>query len=185
MVEPQGIHQDIAHQISLRRLRLLPSGNTCTAHPGRKQIVAQGIDHQAVDFLRHIDIKGARASHQMRQFQTPLLRDDSSSHRRSQVIHDNHHIHRVSIEEPIELPHHPTRNLIQALGVNAQIEIRPLHLEIVEERRLQCRIILTPCINQMTIQLPGLMDSSQKWRHLHEIRTRTGYDTDSFFHNNL
>ena len=121
----------------------------------------------------------------MSQFQATLLRDNGSRHRRCQVIHHDHHIHRMRIEELVKLPHHPTRYLVQALGVNTQIEVRPLHLKVVEERRLQSGIILTACIYQMTIQLSRLMDSSQKGRHLDEIRTGTSHNTDAFFHNNL
>ena len=147
-VHAQRVHQDIAHQISVRRLRLLACGHTGALHTRRKQVVGQGIDDQTVDLLRHRDVERTGASHEVSQPDAALLGDDSSRHRRSEVVDHNHHVDGMLVEQTVEFGHHTTRNLIQPVAVDTQTHIGLRHLEISKQRGLKRGVVPTPCINQ-------------------------------------
>ena len=113
VVEAQCIHEDIAHHIGLRVTGLFAVSNTRRAHTCREEIVAEGVDHETVDFLWHVNIKGTCTCNEMGQTDSPFLGDDSRRHRGGEVVDDDHHIDGMIIEEAVEGSHHLTGNLIQ------------------------------------------------------------------------
>ena len=162
VVEAQRIHQDVAHHEGLRLLRLFARGDARRAHAGGEEIVAEGIDDEPVDLLRHIDIKGTRASDEMSQGNGALLRNDGGGHRGSQIVDHNHHVYRMRIEEGVELGHHAARDLIEARAVDTQIELRTRHLEVGKERGLQRGVILTAGIDHQTLGILALPDGAHQ-----------------------
>ena len=180
MIEAEGIHQDISHHISIVAIRLFACSHTITACAGRKEIVAEGINNQAVHLLRHIHIKRTRACHKMCQFDASFLGNDSSRHRRGKVVDHNHHISRILLQISIKMSHHPTGYLIQAGTVNTKEHRRARHLQIIEERGLQSRIVLTTSIYQFILGTLSLLNGTNQRCHLHKIRACARNNTNIF-----
>ena len=118
----------------------------------------------------------------MSQTDAPFLGDDSRRHCRGQIIDDDHHIDGMLIEEAVESRHHLTRDFIETRGVDPQEELRTGHLQVIEERRLQCRIVGRARIDQQTLSLSVITNRSHEGRYLYEIRPGTGQDTNSLLH---
>ena len=79
----QLVHQNVANHIYFMQFGTLACGNAAGTDTCRKEHIGKAINHQAVNFLRHIDVERARASHQMCQTGSTLFGDDSCRHRRS------------------------------------------------------------------------------------------------------
>ena len=184
MIEPQRIHQYIAHHIYLRLLGSLACRGAGTLVSGSEEQVRQSVDHQTVDFLGHVYVERTGAGYKMRERQSLLLCHDGSRHGRSKVVHHNHGIGLVLAQILLETRHHLTRQLVQILAVNAEIHLRPRHLQVLEKRRFQCRVVLASCIDKMmtyvlatvTSTVYGPYDRSQ----FYEIGPCARYNT--YFH---
>ena len=118
----------------------------------------------------------------MPQTDATLLRHDRSSHRRGEIVDHNHHINGMFVEETVELSHDLTGNLIQTYGVDTQVILWTRHLEVVEERGFEGRIILRSCIDEQTFCLRNSFYRTNQWRHFHEIRPCTSKDTNLLCH---
>ena len=86
------------------------------------------------------------------------------------------------IEEAVESRHHLTCDFIETRGVDPQEELRTGHLQVVEERRLQRRIVGRARIDQQTLSLSVITNRSHEGRYLYKIRPGTGQDTNSLLH---
>ena len=180
----QGIHEDVAHHIYLMHLGTFTRSNAAGNGTGGKQQVAEAVDDQAVDFLRHADVERARASHEVRQAQSALLGHDSCGHGGGKVVDNNHGVGGVVLQVVLEGSHNTASELVQILAVDTQEDIGLRHLQVVEQRRLQRAVGLTAGIHQPVADALGLSDNADNWGDLHEIGSGAGEDTDFVFHSN-
>ena len=81
IVETERIHQNVTHHIGLGILGLFSGGDACTADTCREEIVAKGIDDEAIDLLRHVNIERTGACHKVSQTDAALLCNDRCRHR--------------------------------------------------------------------------------------------------------
>ena len=147
MVEAQGVHQDVAHHIGSCALGLLAGGHAVALDASGEEIVAEGVDDEAVDFLRHIHVEGTGACYEMSQLQSALLRDNGSGHRRGEVVDNYDHVGGLAFEQGVELGHHAARNLVETGAVDSKEHRWTRHLQVVEDRGFERGVVLTSCIN--------------------------------------
>ena len=175
VVEAQCVHKNIAHHVYLRRLGALACSSAVAANASRKEQIGKAVDDEAVDLLRHRDVERACASYKMSQQNALLLCDDSRSHCRSEVINNDNDICRMLLKIALEGRHNLTRKLIEVNAVDTKAYVGATDLKVVEERRLECGVVLTTCVNQTATYLLAfslsLVNGTNDWGNLNEVGT--------------
>ena len=85
----------------------------------------------------------------MGECQSLLLRYYCSRHGRREIVHNNHRVGLVTAQISLEAGHHLSRQFVQIVTVHTQIHLRLRHLQVVEKRLLQCRVVLASGIYKM------------------------------------
>ena len=104
-----------------------------------------------------------------------LLCHDGSRHCRSEVVNDNNDVCRMLLKITLEGRHNLTRKLVEVNAVDTQAYIWATDLKIVEERRLECGVVVATCVNQTAAYLLAfslsLVNGTNDWGYLNEVGT--------------
>ena len=75
----------------------------------------------------------------------------------------------------LEGRHNLTRKLVEVNAVDTKAYVGATDLKVVEERRLECRVVLTTCVNQTATYLfafsLSLVNGTNDWGYLNEVGT--------------
>jgi hypothetical protein len=149
--------------------------STVAANASREEQVGESVDNEAVDLLRHRDVERACACYKMSQQNALLLCDDSRSHCRSEVVNNDNDICRMLLKIALVGRHNLTRKLVEVNAVDTKTYVGATDLKVVEERRLECRVVLATCVNQTATYLfafsLSLVNGTNDWGNLNEVGT--------------
>ena len=155
------------------------AARTCTRS---KEQIAKPIDNKAIYLLRHIYIKRPRSGHKMSKTHTTLLRDYGHGHSRSEIIDNNDNICRIGHKVRFKPCHDHSCQFIQTATFHPKKHIRAGYLQINEQRRLKCRVIFRPSINELEINVTAIglcpVYCPYYRSNLYEIRARTSHNTN-------